>query len=134
VAAIKHVLVVLILITAATACRDRSDRDGTAAQKPTETSEPASDGFDQRRDSFETDARERLAQIDARIRELSERGTAKAEAAAEELRVQRDRLAKELDEARDQARPQWEQLETEVSSGLDDLERRLDAAYDAFTR
>ena len=129
----KKLLVVLTLVTAAGACRDRADREGGEARKPVE-SETADEDFDHTRSTYEAQARERLAQIDARIRELGARGEVKARAAAEELRVQRDRLAKELDEAGQQAKPHWDRFESEVSRGLDDLDRRLNAAYDAFTR
>ncbi len=129
----KTLIVVAMAAALAGGCRERSEpNDGIEVERPIE-SEPVEPGttdddFVKSRETYEAEARERLARIDARIRELADRGEAKAEAAAEELRVYRDQLAEELDELGEQAKPAWERFEAKMSRGFDELERRLDQA------
>lgn len=126
----KALTVVLTMAALAAGCRDRGDTgEDVEVRKPTETSEPAPAGdedFEHTRKSYESHARDRLARIDARIRELAERGEAKSEAAAEELRERRDQLAEEVDRIGEQAKPTWDRFEERLSRGFDALERRLD--------
>lgn len=127
----KTLLLVAMAAALAGGCRERSEPgEGVEVQRPVERGpvepETTDDDFVQTRETYETQARERLARIDARIRELADRGEAKAEAAAEELRVQRDRLAEELDELGEQTKPAWDRFEAKVTKGFDELERRLD--------
>lgn len=127
----RNLLLVLILAAATAGCRERSDveSDRVEVGKPTEGTETADEDFVHTRSTYEAHARERLARIDARLRELAERGEVKAEAAAQELRVQRDKLAKEIDQAGEQAKPTWDRFEAEVTRGLDNLEQKLDTAF-----
>jgi hypothetical protein len=129
----RNLLVVLTLAAAAGGCRERADvgvdDNRVEVRKTTETSETADEDFIHTRTTYETHTRDRLARIDARIRELAERGEVKAEAAAEELRVQRDKLAKQLERVGEQAKPAWDRFEAEVSRGIDELEHKLDAAF-----
>jgi hypothetical protein len=128
----RKLMLVLILAAAATGCRERADMDAAdrvVVPKATEATETADEDFEVSRTTYQVQARDRLARIDARLRELSARGEAKAEAAAQELRVQRDRLAAELDRAGDQAKPHWDRFETRMRRAFDDLENRIDAAF-----
>lgn len=127
----KTLLLIALSAALAGGCRERSEpNEGVEVERPIEPepveSQPPDDDFVKTRETYEAEARERLARIDARIRELADRGEAKAEAAAEELRVYRDQLAEELDELGEQAKPAWERFEAKVSRGFDELERRLD--------
>lgn len=129
----RKLLLVLILAATTGGCRERADvdveSDRVEARKTTEASQTADEDFEQSRQTYQLKARDRLAAIDARIRELAARGEAKAEAAAQELRVQRDRLATELEKAGDQAKPHWDRFESSMQRAFDDLENRLDAAF-----
>lgn len=129
----RNLMLVLIMAAAATGCRERADvdveSDRVEVRKTTEASETADEDFEHSRTTYQVQARDRLARIDARIRELSVRGEAKAEAAAQELRVQRDRLAAELEKAGEQAKPHWDRFEASMRRGFDELESRLDAAF-----
>jgi hypothetical protein len=131
----RNLVLVLILAVAAGGCRERADvdveTDRVEVRKTTEASETADEDFAHSRQTYQLQARDRLARIDARIRELAARGEVKAEAAAEELRVQRDRLAAELERAGEQAKPQWDRFESSMRRAFDDLEDRLDAAFTA---
>lgn len=124
----KTLLLIALAAALAGGCRERSEpNEGLEVERPIEPDESQpDDDFVKTRETYEAEARERLARIDARIRELADRGEAKAEAAAEELRVYRDQLAEELDELGEQAKPAWERFEAKVSRGFDELERRLD--------
>ena len=121
-----RLMVVLISMLLATACKDRSDRtDRTGYSK---TSETANDDFSHTRSTYSQHINERLARLDAKIHELAAKGTEKAKQAAEELRVERDRLAPKVDEIGKQAREGWDNFETELSRGFDNLEKKLDDA------
>ena len=118
----------LVLITAllAVGCRDRADPDRDHYSK---TSETARDDFDQTRKTYAVHVNERLQRLDERIHELAARGTEKAREAADQLRVERDRLAPKVDEIGHQAKAGWDQFESDVSQGFDNIEKKLDAAF-----
>lgn len=132
----KALTLVLTMAVLATGCRERGDaREDVEVRKPTDepvTSRPGPTAgehdvdFERARKRYESHARDRLARIDARIRELAESGEAKSEAAAEELREDRDRVAEELEHVGDVARPAWDRFQDRVSRGFDAIERRLD--------
>jgi len=124
-----RLVVVLISMLLATACRDRSDRTDRSTGY-SKTSETASDDFAHTRSTYSQHINERLARLDARIHELAAKGTEKAKQAADEFRAERDRLAPKVDQIGKQAREGWDSFESELSRGFDNLERKLDAAFD----
>jgi hypothetical protein len=63
-----------------------------------------------------------------RLRELAGQTDARAKQLADQLRRERDRLAPEIDALGERARGGWSELQDDVTRGLDDLERKLDAA------
>ena len=121
------VLVVLTSLLFAASCRDRDDRN--EREPYSKSSETARDDFDHTRKTYSVHINERLQKLDARIRELADRGTQKAREAADELRAERDRLAPKLDAIGEQAKDGWDRFEAEVSSTFDTLEKKLDAAF-----
>ncbi|HEX5062267.1 MAG TPA: hypothetical protein VFV99_23010 [Kofleriaceae bacterium] len=123
-----RLVVILTSTLLATACRDRTDSaDRTGYSKPSET---ANDDFAHTRSSYGKQMNERLQQLDARIHELAAKGTEKAKQAADELRVERDRLAPQVDEIGKQAREGWDNFESELSRGFDNLEQKLNDALE----
>ena len=113
---------------AATGCRDRADtNDRTGYSKSAQT---ADEDFEHTRSTYSTKLNERLRQLDDKIHELAARGTETAREAADELRVERDRLAPKLDEVGRQAKDGWDRFESEVSAGFDRLQQRVDDALD----
>jgi hypothetical protein len=119
----------LILSTAllAVGCRDRVDT--TERDHYSKTSETARDDFEQTRTTYSVHINERLKRLDQRIHELAARGTEEARDAADRLRVERDRLSPKLDKIGEQAKDGWDRFESELSEGVDSLEKKLDAAF-----
>jgi hypothetical protein len=126
-------LVLLTSAVLATSCRAREEPDGSEGrdERPTysKSSETAQDDFEHTRKTYEVHINDRLRKLDMRIRELADRGTEKARAAAARLREERDLLAPRLDEVKQQAKAGWDRFESEVSQGFDTIERKLDAAF-----
>jgi hypothetical protein len=122
-------LLVLALGVLATSCRDRAEREGTDYGKPTEATDDTA--FRDERTSFGNEMNDRLARLDAKLRELAARGSERTRELADELRVERDRLAVRVDEIGDHAERGWEAFTTDVKQGFADLERKVD---DAFTQ
>ncbi len=126
---VRNQLTLLLVLGAplvVTGCRDRSDhREGSEYSK---TGEPADDEFAHERAELSARTREQLARVDQRIRELGDRGSEKARQAADELHAERDRLAPKVDELGRHAKDGWDRFKTEVADGLDELQRKLDAA------
>lgn len=116
----------LLLALLATSCRDRADDDRRGYSK---TSETADDDFAHTRDSYSAHINERLKRLDERIHELAARGTEAARDAADRLRVERDRLAPKVDEIGQHAKEGWDRFESELSEGVDNLERKIEAAF-----
>jgi uncharacterized coiled-coil DUF342 family protein len=129
-------LVILTSLTCtllAVGCRDR---DRTRDERPgySKTAETADEDFTQSRSMFSRHVNERLDQLDAKIHELAARGDVKAREAADELRAERDRLRPQVDEIGQHAREGWDRFESEVSSGVDRLEQKLDRALQNTSR
>jgi DNA-binding NtrC family response regulator len=116
---------VLLLALLAVGCRDRADDDRRGYSK---TSETADDDFAHTRKTYSDHINERLKRLDERIHELAARGTEKAREAADRLSIERDRLAPKVDEIGRHAKDGWDRFESEVSEGVDNLEKKLDAA------
>ncbi len=116
----------LLLALLAVGCRDRADGDRGGYSK---TSETADDDFAHTRDTYSVHFNERLKRLDERIHELAAQGSEKAREAADRLRVERDRLAPKVDEIGQHAKEGWDRFESEVSEGVDNLERKIDAAF-----
>lgn len=110
----------------AVSCRDRVEDPDRGYSK---TSETTRDDFDHTRKTYSVHINDRLQRLDQRIRELAARGTEEAREAADRLRVERDRLAPKVNEIGRQAKDGWDRFESELSQGVDALERELDAAF-----
>jgi len=121
----KLLLAVTTLL--AIGCRDRVETEERPRYK--KSTETAHDDFDSTRKTYTVHVNERMRRLDERIQELAARGTEKARQAAKELRAERDRLAPKLDEIGQQAKAGWDRFETELSTGFDSLEKKLDAAF-----
>ena len=80
------------------------------------------------RSNFETTTRERLAKLDARIQELEQSASESAHQTAQELRKDRDELAMRLGTIRDQAKPKWDEFQSNVEDSFQRLEKRIDDA------
>jgi hypothetical protein len=117
----------LILTLLAVGCRDRVDT--TERTGYSKTSETARDDFEQTRKTYSVHVNERLQKLDERLRELAQRGTQRARDAANQLRIERDRLAPRVNDAAKQTKAGWDRFETELSRGFDNLENRLEAAF-----
>jgi hypothetical protein len=125
--AMTRLLLVLALGLLATSCRDRAEREGTDYGKPTEATDDAT--FREERSSFSNEMNDRLARLDAKLRELGARGSERTREAADELRVERDRLAVKVDEIGEHAKRGWDKFATDVKNGFSDLERKVDDEF-----
>ena len=63
---------------------------------------------------------------DARIQELEQSASESARHTAQELRKDRDELAIRLDSIRDQAKPKWDEFQSDVEDSFQRLENRAD--------
>lgn len=122
-----RLLLVLLMGVLATSCRDRAEREGTDYGKPTEATDDAT--FREERTSLSTEMNDRLARLDAKIRELGARGSEETREAADELRVERDRLAAKVGEIGEHTKRGWDRFATDVKHGFADLERKVDDAF-----
>lgn len=122
-----RLLLVLLMGVLATSCRDRAEREGTDYGKPTEATDDET--FRDERTSFSAEMNERLARLDTKLRELAARGSERTREAAEELRIERDRLAEKVDEIGEHAERGWDAFATDVKHGFSDLERKVDDAF-----
>jgi hypothetical protein len=119
-------LALLVSALLAVGCRDRAEDPDRGYSK---TSETARDDFEQTRQTYSVHINDRLQRLDQRIRELAARGNEEAREAADRLRIERDRLAPKVNEIGRQAKVGWDKFESELSQGVDALERKLDAAF-----
>ncbi|HUS27985.1 MAG TPA: hypothetical protein VMZ53_05735 [Kofleriaceae bacterium] len=141
---------VLLALLATAACRgdisrDIDNRAPAPAPKPVETTPADRDTaivpdddharvrdtdheYVRVRSSFETSSRERLAKLDARINELEQSASESAHQTAAELRKDREELAVRLESAREQAKPAWDEFQSNVEDSFQRLEKRLDDA------
>ncbi len=124
----KRLLFVLAMGLVAASCRGRSSHDeggeyGKSVEKMDDTT------FDSTRKSFSADMHERLARLDARMRELGVSGSEKTREAAEKLRVDRDKLATKVDEIDMHAKKGFDKFESNLKKDFSDLERKVDSAF-----
>jgi chromosome segregation ATPase len=84
----------------------------------------------QARERFSVAAKQRLHNIDNRIRELEARTDAAAKDAAVRLRARRDELANRLSATGAQAEAGWENFKKDVDDSFDKLEKDIDDALD----
>jgi len=94
---------------------------------PTEIDKGNADLVDARA-RYTTAAKERLARIDARIDDLSQRADAESKEAVAKLRARRDQVAASLDALSHQAASGWETLKQDVDHGVDAIEKDVNTA------
>lgn len=113
-AQIMRTLVLMVLL--AGACKGRpTDDDRSTGAKIVEAPD---DDFRQTRLAFQNQARARLAQINARIREVNDD-------ASVQLRAQRDQLAMRVEKIDEQGESNWDAFRAELNDSFDALEREL---------
>ena len=121
-------ILLLLLITASCRDVDRGIASQPTSTKPVERTTPDDHEYVQVRSSFEQRSRDRLAKLDERIAELEKSAAASAHETVLELRHDRQELADRLDQIRVQAKPQWDDFQSHVENGFQQLEQRVDEA------
>lgn len=106
----------LLMVILAGGCKDRPAYEDPAAGA--KVVQAPDDDFRQTRLSFQTRARARLAQLDARITEMGED-------ASVHVRAQRDELAKRVDQISEQGESRWDDFRAVVEDKFDEIERGL---------
>jgi hypothetical protein len=136
--AFLHASLMAALIAGSGACNrhdDKMDKANTQMQKAAEdlnvkNRDVAKDEGDlaAARDRYVTSARERLAQVDAKINELSAKADAKSRETAASLKVRRDEIAHEIDVSKDHASKDWDSFKKSVDDSFDKLENDVNDA------
>lgn len=109
-----RILVAALLL--ATGCRDRVEMhvDRTDMRKPVE----ADDDFTQTRAHVQSQMRDRLARMSARINEMGHD-------ASVHLRAQRDQLAMEIEKLDERGEMEWDETRSELERSFTEVEREL---------
>lgn len=79
--------------------------------------------FAQARERYTVAAKQRLANLDAKIQQIEHKPGAQAKDAAAQLRPQRDEIARKLDAVGSQAQAGWDAFKKDVDDELDKLEK-----------
>lgn len=102
--------------------RDVNEQQGELNKAQTELA--------QARERYSVAAKQRLENIDNRIRQLEARGDAAAKDAAARLRARRDQIANRLSAVGAQAEAGWDNFKKDVDDGFEKLEKDIDDALD----
>lgn len=98
----------------------RQELEG-ASRKIVEASSELTDA----KNAFSRAAHDRIETIDRRLLQLENEGDAEAKKASAELRAQRDIIAAKLRLVDQAAQAEWDQVKSDTTKLLDDLETRL---------
>ncbi len=119
-------------------CKDEQPNSRAETHDQTETHDQAAGReFEQARRSFVASARHRMAQLDEKIADLRARGAAESEEARgrldraiDDLKDERADIERRLDRAETESKDGWDRFKTDVSRGIDDLERAYNGLLD----
>lgn len=109
--------------------KDLSKEQADVAKQQHELSAAQGD-FAQARERYSVAAKQRLADIDAKLQQLEMKADASAKGAAAKLRVQRDALATKLSAVGNEAQSNWDTFKKDVDDGFDRLESDVKDALD----
>lgn len=109
--------------------KDVSEEQRDVAKQQRELAQ-AEGALAQARHNYTTAMRERLAKIDAKIRELDMRADAKAKDAAITLRARRDALSAKLDTAGSRVEAEWKEFKSDLDDTVDKLEKDINYHFD----
>jgi chromosome segregation ATPase len=87
------------------------------------------DDLNEARVEFRRTATERLNKIDQRLSELAAKTDEKSTKAAQELRQERDAIVARMNGIEQTTKSNWEEFKTDVNTKMDDLQKRIDAAF-----
>ena len=107
--------------------KDQAKDEAEVTKKQGELS-AAETEFAQARERYTVAAKQRLANLDAKIQEIEHKPGAQAKDAAAQLRPQRDEIARKLDAIGSQAQAGWDAFKKDVDDELDKLEKAVNDA------
>src|SRR2546423_3071872 len=137
-------------LTLVTACNQRrdglaereADRTTSGRASPTDYNDTlanARTNLTQTKDQFVAATREKLHQLDAKIKDLSKNSEqyrddarAQADTALANLREKREKLSQDLEELRKSSSGAWEEMKAGFSAAMDELEKACEKAGEKF--